>query len=50
MVKIKENRTERLSANVTKSLKQTVLDFAEDNGDLSESKAVEILIIRGLKK
>ncbi|MEF2093066.1 hypothetical protein V3595_00085 [Bacillus sp. CFBP9009] len=49
MVKIKEDRTEQLLTNVKPSLKQIVLDFAEDNGELSESKAVEILIIRGLK-
>ncbi|MFZ0444194.1 MAG: hypothetical protein WAM95_06080 [Bacillus sp. (in: firmicutes)] len=55
MVKIKEKRTERLSANVTKSLKETVLEFAENKDDISESKAVEILvkealIARGLLK
>lgn len=49
MVKIKENRTARLTAIVTETLKEKVIKFAENNGDLSESKATEILIIKGLQ-
>lgn len=49
MKKIKEKRDEKLTANVTKTLKQEVLDFIEDNNGISESKATEILIIRGLR-
>ena len=50
MKKIKENRTEKLQTNITKTLKQQVLDFAERNGDVSESKAVEMLIIKALRQ
>ena len=55
MKKIKENRTEKLQSKVTKGLKEEVLEFAENKDDISESKAVEILvkealIARGLLK
>ncbi|USK33519.1 hypothetical protein LIT25_23935 [Bacillus sp. F19] len=50
MKKIKENRSAKLAARVTKSLKDQVIEFAEMNGDLSESKAVEILLIKALRK
>ena len=51
MKKIKEKRTERLSSNVAKSLKDIVIyDFAEDTMDrISESKAVEILVKEALR-
>ena len=49
MEKIKENRTASLQTNVKPSLKELVLEFAKKNGELSESKATEILITKGLQ-
>ncbi|MED4021992.1 hypothetical protein [Priestia aryabhattai] len=46
----KEKRSERLATNVRPSLKEQVLKFAHDNGDVTESKAVEMLIIKGLNR
>ena len=48
MEKIKEKRTASLQTNVKPSLKELVLEFAKNNGELTDSKAVEILIIKGL--
>jgi len=50
MKKIKELRNEKLTSYVTKTLKQEVLDFMENNGDIAESKAIEILLIKALRK
>ncbi|WP_338705242.1 hypothetical protein [Priestia aryabhattai] len=46
----KEKRSERLGSNVKPSLKKQVVKFMADNGDISESKAVEILVIKGLNR
>lgn len=49
MKKIKEKRTEKLTANVSKTFKAEVLEFAENYGELSESKAVAMLVKKGLE-
>ncbi|MFI8495424.1 hypothetical protein ACIGC1_21385 [Peribacillus butanolivorans] len=50
MKKIKQNRSERVGTQFTKSDMEKIIEFAEDYGNISISKAVELLTIKGLSK
>ena len=50
MKKIKQKRTEKLSSYITRDLSEEINEYAEKNGELSRSKAIEILILKGLQK
>ncbi|MCO0600772.1 hypothetical protein NGI46_25965 [Peribacillus butanolivorans] len=50
MKKIKQNRSERVGTQFTKSDMQKIIEFAEDYGNNSIFKAVELLTIKGLSK
>ncbi|WP_197207608.1 hypothetical protein [Cytobacillus firmus] len=50
MKKIKQKKTEKLSAYITKELSEAIDKFAFNNDEISRSKAIEILIKESLIK
>ncbi|MGW6382740.1 hypothetical protein [Peribacillus butanolivorans] len=50
MKKIKQNRSERVGTQLSKSDMEKIIEVAEDYGNISISKAVDLLTIKGLSK
>ena len=47
---MKENRSEKVQSLFTKSERELLEKYAEDNGGLSLSKVVQILTMKSLRK